>query len=106
MEVDTAENGREAVERFAAREAGAYLAVLMDIRMPVMDGLEATRAIRALPRGDAARVPILAMTANAFDEDRTQAYRAGMTGYLTKPLDIQVLLEALEKLLPAPPEKP
>ncbi len=46
------------------------------------------------------------MTANAFDEDRTQAYRAGMTGYLTKPLDIQVLLEALEKLLPAPPEKP
>ncbi len=106
LEVDTAENGREAVERFAAREAGAYLAVLMDIRMPVMDGLEATRAIRALPRGDAARVPILAMTANAFDEDRTQAYRAGMTGYLTKPLDIQVLLEALEKLLPAPPEKP
>ena len=69
--------------------------------MPVMDGLEATRSIRALPRGDAAGTPILAMTANAFDEDRTQAYRAGMTGYLTKPLDIQMLLEALGDLLPA-----
>ena len=101
LQVDTAENGQQAVEQFSAQRPGTYLAVLMDIRMPVMDGLEATRAIRALPRGDAAGTPILAMTANAFDEDRTQAYRAGMTGYLTKPLDIQMLLEALGDLLPA-----
>ena len=98
VEVDTAENGKEALEAFAAAPLGRYLAILMDIRMPVMDGLEAAKAIRALPKQDAGSVPIIAMTANAFDDDRTLAYRAGMTGYIVKPLDIDTLLDELRKL--------
>lgn len=96
--VDIAENGAEAVELFGACEPGTYLAILMDIRMPVMDGLEATRQIRAMEREDAGRIPVLAMTANAFDEDKAKAYEAGMSGYLIKPLDIQRLMDELEKL--------
>ncbi|WP_308589248.1 response regulator [uncultured Oscillibacter sp.] len=98
MEVQTAENGQQAVDAFAAAPAGTFLAVLMDIRMPVMDGLAAAQAIRALDRPDAAAVPILAMSANAFEEDKQQAYAAGMNGYIVKPLDVQVLLRELEKL--------
>lgn len=98
LQVDTAENGKEALEAFAAAPLGRYLAILMDIRMPVMDGLEAAKAIRALPKQDAGSVPIIAMTANAFDDDRTLAYRAGMTGYIVKPLDIDTLLDELRKL--------
>ncbi|MBC8559326.1 response regulator [Fumia xinanensis] len=94
--VDTAENGKVAVEKFEESPIGSYLAVLMDIRMPVMDGLEATRQIRALSRSDSRSVPILAMTANAFEEDRDQAMATGMTAYLVKPLDIQVLLQELK----------
>ena len=71
----------------------------MDIRMPVMDGLAATRAIRELPRPDARTVPIIAMTANAFEEDRRQAGEAGMNGYLTKPVDMQALLQELQRYL-------
>ncbi len=93
--VDEAVNGRVALERFARSEPYAYRAVLMDIRMPVMDGLEATRGIRALPRPDAAAVPILAMTANAFSEEKARAREAGMTGYLTKPIDMRRLFETL-----------
>ena len=95
--VDTAENGRLAVERFEQSPEGTYFAVLMDVRMPVMDGLQATRTIRSLKREDALSVPILAMTANAFDEDRNLAYSAGMTGYLVKPVDIRTLMEELKK---------
>ena len=69
----------------------------MDIRMPVMDGLEATRGIRALPRPDAAAVPILALTANAFSEEKARAREAGMTDYLTKPIDMRRLYEALAR---------
>ena len=69
----------------------------MDIRMPVMDGLGATRAIRGLDRPDAGRIPILAMTANAFEEDRIAAMKAGMTGYLVKPLDIEMVLDEIRK---------
>ena len=69
----------------------------MDIRMPVMDGLKTTKSIRNLSRDDAKSIPILAMTANAFEEDRTLAFEAGMTGYLIKPLDINVILDELEK---------
>lgn len=98
MAVETAENGEIAVEMFAASEPGYYYAVLMDIRMPVMDGLEATRQIRRMDREDSSAVPILAMTANAFDEDRKQAGEAGMSGYLVKPLEIKELLEALERV--------
>lgn len=99
LAVDTAENGQLAVEAFQKAPSGRYLAILMDIRMPVMDGLQATRTIRALPRPDAPRVPIVAMTANAFDEDRLVARQAGMTGYIVKPLDLQALLEELKKYL-------
>ena len=69
----------------------------MDIRMPVMDGLSATRAIRELDRSDAKTVPIIAMTANAFEEDRRLAIKAGMNGYLVKPIDINKLFEELKK---------
>ena len=68
-------------------------AVLMDVRMPVMDGLAATQAIRGLNRSDAPDVPILAMTANAFEEDRQQAFAAGMNGYIAKPIDVSVLTQ-------------
>lgn len=98
-EVDTAGNGQEAVDSFGKNQPGTYQAILMDIRMPVMDGLEATRKIRALKHEDAARIPILAMTANAFEEDKKEAYDAGMTGYLIKPLDIKDLISELTKVI-------
>lgn len=97
--VDTAENGQVALEKFRYSAPREYFAVLMDIRMPVMDGLTATRAIRALGREDCDHVPILAMTANAFEEDRALAAEAGMDGYLVKPVDVQVLFRELEKRL-------
>lgn len=95
FEVEVAENGKAALEVFEASSKGYYAVVLMDIRMPVMDGLEATRRIRALDRMDAKHVPIIAMTANAFEEDRAAALLAGMTDYLVKPLDMEVLLQKL-----------
>ncbi len=99
--VERAADGRQAVERFAASPAGYFGAVLMDVNMPVMDGLEATAAIRALARPDAAAVPILAMTANTFQEDRDKAAQAGMTGFLPKPFDAQQLYTALASAVPA-----
>ena len=96
--MDSAENGQEAVEQYLKKPEGHYFAVLMDIRMPVMNGLDASRAIRASGKKDALTVPILAMTANAFDEDRVLAKAAGMTGYLVKPLDMKLLVEELRKL--------
>lgn len=98
VHVETAVDGREAVEAFVRSDQGSFLAILMDVRMPVMDGLSATRAIRKLNRTDAKTVPIIAMTANAFNEDRVRAFEAGMTGYLVKPLEIQALLRELETL--------
>ena len=94
-----AENGQLAVEMFAAAPENHYDAVLMDMRMPVMDGLEATRAIRALDRPDAAQVPIIAMTANAFDEDVQRSLQAGMNAHLSKPVEPERLFETLNKLL-------
>lgn len=99
ISVDTAENGAEAVKMFRESEKDYYFAVLMDIRMPVMDGLEATMRIRKEPREDSGSIPILAMTANAFEEDKRMAYEAGVNGYLAKPLDIQVLLDELKLYL-------
>ena len=99
MESDLAENGQIAVEKFAASPEKYYDAVLMDIRMPVMDGLEATAAIRKLNHPDAKRVPIIAMTANAFDEDVQRSLKAGMNAHLTKPADPEHLYKTLEELI-------
>lgn len=98
MVVDTAEDGKEALEIFSRSPKKHYFAILMDIRMPVMDGLEATRGIRGMDKEDAATVPILAMTANAFEEDRRQAMEAGINEYLVKPLNIEKLLSCLRQL--------
>ena len=89
--VETAVNGEEAVRRFRESEPGHYALVLMDIQMPVMNGYDAARAIRALPRGDARAVPIIAMTADAFVEDVRNAQAAGMDGHIAKPLDVQTM---------------
>lgn len=94
-----ATNGQEAVERFSAHEAGYFDAVLMDVRMPVMDGLAATRALRALDRPDGATVPIIALTANAFDDDVRQTLEAGMDAHLSKPLDPELLYATLRELI-------
>lgn len=87
-------NGKEAVRMFASSKPGTISLILMDLMMPVMDGYEATRAIRALDHPDASTVPIIAMTANAFDEDRKKSKAAGMNAHLAKPLDMQALLSA------------
>ena len=87
-------NGKEAVQTFANSKPGTISLILMDLMMPVMDGYEATRVIRALDRPDASSVPIIAMTANAFDEDRKRSKAAGMNAHLAKPLDMQALLSA------------
>jgi CheY-like chemotaxis protein len=99
IESDRAENGRIAVERFAQSEEGHYAAILMDMRMPEMDGLEATRAIRALPRADAKSVPIVALTANAFDEDVQRSLQSGLNAHLSKPIDPDSLFGTLGRLV-------
>jgi len=95
VQVDHAENGRRAVEMFSASEPGEYFAVMMDIQMPVMNGYEATRAIRALPRPDAKTIPIIAMTADAFEESVKASREAGMNDYITKPFEPRELLSVL-----------
>lgn len=97
--MDRVENGREAVEKIAQSDANYYNAVLMDIQMPEMNGYEATRAIRALPDNNKAQVPILAMTANAFAEDKREAIQAGMSGHLAKPINVHELMKALSKVV-------
>ena len=93
--VDHAENGKEAVELFAYSKPSEYAVILMDIQMPFMDGYEATRRIRALKRDDAKTVPIIAMTADAFEDARQRAYDAGVDDYLTKPLNPKELKRRL-----------
>ncbi len=107
-EVDTelAENGRVAVDMFSAHPAGYYDAILMDMRMPEMDGLAATRAIRALPRDDARAIPIIALTANAFDEDVQRSMQAGLNAHLSKPVQPDTLFETLESLISPTPTAP
>ncbi len=97
--VDIAENGREAVDKVAASQAGYYGAVLMDIQMPVMDGYEATAQIRSLPDKELAQVPIVAMTANAFSEDVQKAHDSGMNGHVAKPINIDELKNTLTEIL-------
>ena len=99
IEVDHAENGRIATEMFASHEAGYYDAILMDMRMPEMDGLEATRVIRAMDRKDAGTVPIIALTANAFDEDVQRSMQAGLNAHLSKPVEPETLFRTLEGLV-------
>ena len=99
IQVDHAENGRIAVGKFQEHEEGYYDAVLMDMRMPEMDGLEATRRIRTMNRTDAKNIPIIALTANAFDEDVQQSMQAGLNAYLSKPVEPDILFETLEGLL-------
>ena len=96
-----AENGLQGVTLFAQSEPGGFDAILMDIRMPELDGLEATRRIRAMDRPDAATVPIIAMTANAFDDDRHQSLAAGMNDHLSKPIEPQRLYEVLMRYIRA-----
>ena len=97
--VDTAENGAVAVEKVRTAAPGSYDLVLMDVQMPVMDGYTATRQIRALEDPALAGIPILAMTANAFDEDRRNAMESGMNGFLSKPIVIGDLVQELHKIL-------
>ncbi|MBR2802832.1 MAG: response regulator [Erysipelotrichaceae bacterium] len=96
---ELAENGKIAVDMFASHPEGYYDAVLMDMRMPVMDGLEATRTIRAMDRKDAKKIPIIALTANAFDEDVQRSLQAGLNAHLSKPVESEALFNTLESLI-------
>ena len=97
--VETVKNGLEAVQHFKASEPGTYDVILMDVMMPMMDGLTATRTIRALERQDAKTIPIIAMTANAFREDRIRAKEAGMDEHIAKPVDVELLIKVIHKLV-------
>jgi CheY-like chemotaxis protein len=99
MESESADNGKIAVQKFEESEPGYFDAVLMDMRMPEMDGLEATRIIRALDREDAKTIPIVALTANAFDEDVQRSIQAGLNAHLSKPVEPELLYETLRKLI-------
>ena len=97
--VEIAANGQIAVDMLERSEPGYYRLVLMDIQMPVMGGYEATKAIRSMPNRELASIPILAMTANAFEEDKKEALSCGMNGHIAKPIDVEKLIETLEKIL-------
>ncbi len=99
--VTAAWNGKEALDAYLASAPGSFDVVLMDIMMPVMDGYEATRAIRAAARPDARTIPIIAMTANAFVEDRLASQKAGMNAHLAKPLDAKLIVKTIAALVPA-----
>jgi CheY-like chemotaxis protein len=97
--VETAENGQIAVDMVSSAQPGHFDAILMDIQMPVMDGYEATRAIRALDDRALAGIPIVALTANAFQEDVDAAKEAGMVAHIAKPVDVQMMLSTLRSVL-------
>ena len=101
--VETAENGQIAVDLVSASQPGHYDAILMDIQMPVMDGYAATRAIRALENKKLSGIPIVAMTANAFQEDVQAAMDAGMQAHIAKPIDIGILGKTLHLVLKTEP---
>ena len=92
-------NGKLAVERFINSTEGEFDAILMDVQMPVMNGYDATRAIRALERKDAAKIPIIAMTANAFAEDEKEAIKAGMDVHMAKPIDLELLKKVIKQCI-------
>lgn len=97
--VDEAVNGQSAVEKIKNSKEGEFDFILMDIQMPIMDGYEATKEIRSLQNRILANIPILAMTANAFDEEKKKALRCGMNGHITKPIDVNVLFKTIEGIL-------
>ncbi|MDE6568215.1 MAG: response regulator, partial [Lachnospiraceae bacterium] len=97
--IDTVGDGTEAVDTIKNVAAGTYDMIMMDIQMPIMDGYEATRQIRALEDAERASIPIVAMTANAFDEDKQKAMDAGMNGHVAKPIDIVQLMDTLKEIL-------
>lgn len=101
IEVVPAMDGQEALDVFSASQSGFFDGILMDVMMPVMDGLAATRAIRALERGDAKTIPIIAMTANAYDEDRRKCLEAGMNAHVAKPIDEETLFQVLSHYIGA-----
>ena len=105
FDVDVAANGKICLEKFKASPEGHYDAILMDMRMPELDGLEATVAIRALPRVDARQIPIVALSANAFSEDEARSIQAGLNAHLAKPLDPELLFQTLGNLLLRTPQK-
>ena len=96
--VECAEDGKQACDMLSQAKAGYYHLILMDIQMPVMDGYTATRAIRSMADPALANIPIIAMTANAFEEDREQAMAAGMNGHLPKPIDLEKMMALLRDL--------
>ena len=99
IESERACTGQEAVDMFASHPAGYYDVILMDVRMPVKDGLSATEDIRALPREDAKKIPIIAMTANVFDEDVERSLKAGMNAHLSKPIEPDKLYAKMAELI-------
>lgn len=99
FKVDCVHNGAEAVERIRTTAPGTYDVILMDILMPVMDGLEATRRIRSMEREDCHTIPIVAMSANAFDDDLKKSVECGMNGHLSKPVEVDKLYQTLNQVL-------
>ena len=98
FQVEMAQNGSEALERIAASRPGDFAMVLMDLQMPVMDGCQAARAIRALPDPELSGIPIIALSANAFEEDQRMSLESGMNAHLAKPIDISQLMETLSQV--------
>lgn len=99
FEVESASDGTDAVDMVKRSEEYYYDVVLMDVQMPIMNGYEATRTIRSLPRKDVRTLPIIAMTANALEEDKAAALKSGMNDHIAKPLDIELFMEVLSKHL-------
>ena len=96
--MDAVEDGTDAVARMTEAAEDAYDLILMDIQMPKMDGYTATREIRTLRSNKKANIPIVAMTANAFEEDRQKALKAGMNAHIAKPIDVNILMRTLDKI--------
>ena len=99
FKVERAEDGCKCVELFSEKPAGYYSTILMDIQMPNMDGYTASRKIRGMEREDAKAIPIIALTANAFDEDRNKAFAAGMNGHIAKPIDVGRMVRSIGALV-------
>ena len=97
--IDEVTNGQEAIDRISQSTEGEYALILMDIQMPIMDGYETAKAIRNMKNPLHARIPIIAMTANAFDEEKKRALSCGMNGHISKPIDIDVLFNTIEGII-------